>query len=95
MIHLNDIAIFVLLGPTTILIRPDGETIDSFGFDAETRYAELAEDREHKEWYYFKRFKMQLFDKIVSSAITYEQSIHYLFLIFYLLKQNYTSIYLH
>ncbi|XP_060566321.1 heat shock 70 kDa protein 12A-like [Ruditapes philippinarum] len=53
-----------LKGPTTILIKPDGETIDSFGFDAETRYAELAEDREHKDWYFFKRFKMQLFNKI-------------------------------
>ncbi|XP_045210214.2 heat shock 70 kDa protein 12A-like [Mercenaria mercenaria] len=53
-----------LKGPTTILIKPDGKTIDSFGFDAETKYAELAEDQKHKEWYFFKRFKMQLFDKI-------------------------------
>jgi hypothetical protein len=78
LIHFNDIAILVFLGPTTILIRPDGKTIDSFGFDAESRYAELAEDGEHKDWYFFKRFKMQLFDKIVSSTITYERIIHYL-----------------
>ncbi|XP_060559752.1 heat shock 70 kDa protein 12A-like [Ruditapes philippinarum] len=53
-----------LKGPTTILIHPDGKTIDSFGFDAETKYAELAEENQHKEWYFFKRFKMLLFDKI-------------------------------
>ncbi|XP_060566335.1 heat shock 70 kDa protein 12A-like [Ruditapes philippinarum] len=53
-----------LKGPTTILINPDGKTIDSFGFDAETKYAELAEENQHQKWYYFKRFKMQLFDKI-------------------------------
>ncbi|XP_060566338.1 heat shock 70 kDa protein 12A-like [Ruditapes philippinarum] len=53
-----------LKGPTTILINPDGKTIDSFGFDAETKYAELAEENQHKQWYFFKRFKMQLFDKI-------------------------------
>ncbi|XP_060566322.1 heat shock 70 kDa protein 12A-like [Ruditapes philippinarum] len=53
-----------LKGPTTILISPDGQTFDSFGFDAETKYAELAEEQKHKEWYFFKRFKMQLYDKI-------------------------------
>ncbi|XP_045181401.2 heat shock 70 kDa protein 12A-like [Mercenaria mercenaria] len=53
-----------LKGPTTILIKPDGQTIDSFGFDAETKYAELADEQQHKEWYFFKTFKMQLFGKI-------------------------------
>ncbi|XP_060559750.1 heat shock 70 kDa protein 12A-like [Ruditapes philippinarum] len=53
-----------LKGPTSILINPDGQTIDSFGFDAEDKYAELVEKGQHNDWYFFKRFKMQLYDKI-------------------------------
>jgi hypothetical protein len=48
------------------LINPDGQTIDSFGFDAEDKYAELVEKGQHNDWYFFERFKMQLYDKIVS-----------------------------
>ncbi|XP_060594731.1 heat shock 70 kDa protein 12A-like [Ruditapes philippinarum] len=51
-------------GPTCVLIKPDGKTLHSFAFDAETKYAELAEEGEHKDWYFFKRFKMMLFGKI-------------------------------
>jgi hypothetical protein len=51
---------------STILLKPD-KTFDSFGYEAEDRYAELAMDDEHKDYYYFRRFKMLLFDKIVST----------------------------
>lgn len=54
-------------GPTCALIKPDGKTLDSFGFEAENKYSDLAEEGEHEQWYFFKRFKMMLFDKIVSS----------------------------
>ncbi|KAL3862532.1 hypothetical protein ACJMK2_008492 [Sinanodonta woodiana] len=47
--------------PTTAIIRPDGETLHAFGYDAEDKYASLAENNEHKDWYYFRRFKMALF----------------------------------
>ncbi|KAK3582817.1 hypothetical protein CHS0354_035756, partial [Potamilus streckersoni] len=47
--------------PTTALIRPDGETLHAFGYDAEDKYATFAENNEHKDWYYFRRFKMSLF----------------------------------
>ncbi|WAR26663.1 HS12B-like protein, partial [Mya arenaria] len=47
-------------GPTCVLIKPDGKTLHSFGFDAETKYAELIEEDEHNNWYFFKRFKMML-----------------------------------
>ncbi|KAL3862550.1 hypothetical protein ACJMK2_008510 [Sinanodonta woodiana] len=47
--------------PTTALIRPDGETLHAFGYDAEDKYASLAQNNEHKDWYYFRRFKMALF----------------------------------
>ncbi|KAL3878936.1 hypothetical protein ACJMK2_031260 [Sinanodonta woodiana] len=47
--------------PTTALIRPDGNTLDAFGYNAEDKYGRLAENDEHKGWYYFRRFKMSLF----------------------------------
>ncbi|KAH3825516.1 heat shock 70 kDa protein 12B-like [Dreissena polymorpha] len=49
--------------PTCVLIQSDGETLDTFGFDAETKYSELCETGEHKKWYYFHRFKMMLWNK--------------------------------
>ncbi|XP_045204106.2 heat shock 70 kDa protein 12A-like [Mercenaria mercenaria] len=51
-------------GPTCVLIKPDGKTLHSFAYDAETKYAELAEENKHKDWYFFRRFKMMLFGKI-------------------------------
>ncbi|KAL3879866.1 hypothetical protein ACJMK2_032143 [Sinanodonta woodiana] len=52
--------------PTTVLIKPDAKTLDSFGYEAETRYSELAseDNNEHKRWYYFRRFKMMLHGKM-------------------------------
>ncbi|WAR14045.1 HS12A-like protein [Mya arenaria] len=50
-------------GPTCILIKPDGKTLEAFGYEAETKYADLAGENKHKKWYYFRRFKMKLFDK--------------------------------
>ena len=52
---------------TCVLFKPD-KTFHSFGYEAEEHYGELAADAEmgeHKQWYYFRRFKMQLFDKKV------------------------------
>ncbi|KAL3831483.1 hypothetical protein ACJMK2_023224 [Sinanodonta woodiana] len=45
--------------PTTILFDPNGD-FHSFGYEAEDKYTELAEDDEHEDWYYFSRFKMKL-----------------------------------
>lgn len=50
--------------PTCVLFNPDGE-FDSFGFEAEEKYGNLALDEEHKPWYYFRRFKMGLYDQQV------------------------------
>lgn len=47
--------------PTCLLLNPD-KTFHSFGYDAEEKYAELAEDNEHKQWHYFQRFKMKLYN---------------------------------
>ena len=54
-----------LKAPTTILIKPDGKTLEAFGYEAEDRYRELVEDNEHHGYYYFKRFKMMLHGKEV------------------------------
>ncbi|XP_052795057.1 heat shock 70 kDa protein 12A-like isoform X2 [Mya arenaria] len=51
-------------GPTCVLIKPDGRTLHSFAYDAESKYAELSGEEKHTDWYYFRRFKMMLFDKI-------------------------------
>ncbi|KAH3834076.1 hypothetical protein DPMN_107394 [Dreissena polymorpha] len=59
-----------LKGPTCVLIRPDGKTLEAFGYEAETRYSELSEDDQHKKWYYFRRFKMSLWKKDDLSKIS-------------------------
>ncbi|KAL3862559.1 hypothetical protein ACJMK2_008519 [Sinanodonta woodiana] len=56
--------------PTTALIRPDGKTLHAFGYDAEDKYASLAQNNEHKDWYYFRRFKMALFKDMTLSRQT-------------------------
>ncbi|KAL3871047.1 hypothetical protein ACJMK2_039070 [Sinanodonta woodiana] len=48
--------------PTTILFQPDGFTMDAFGYDAESKYVELAQKEEHTNWFYFKRFKMKIYE---------------------------------
>ncbi|XP_062573871.1 heat shock 70 kDa protein 12B-like [Saccostrea cucullata] len=45
--------------PSVILLKPD-KNFDSFGYDAEDKYASLTELSEHEGWLYFKRFKMAL-----------------------------------
>ncbi|XP_053400546.1 heat shock 70 kDa protein 12A-like [Mercenaria mercenaria] len=62
-----------LQAPTCVLINPDGKTLDSFGYVAETKYAELAADELHKPWFFFRRFKMMLFDKMkIQRQVTLE-----------------------
>ena len=55
--------------PTCVLIKSDGQTLEAFGYEAETKYADLADSGQHKEWYFFKRFKMMLHGKIVRSSM--------------------------
>jgi len=52
--------------PTFLLIKPDGRTVDSFGYEAQERYSELFLDGCNGDWYYFTQFKMLLYDKTVS-----------------------------
>jgi len=45
--------------PTCVLLNPSKE-FNSFGFDAENKYVDLANDKEHSAWLLFRRFKMIL-----------------------------------
>ena len=48
---------------TCVLFDPD-QNFANFGYDAEAQYDDLAAEGTdtHKDWFYFRRFKMQLFD---------------------------------
>ena len=48
-----------------VLFHPSGE-FDSFGFDAEEKYNDLAMDDLHHDWFFFRRFKMLLYNTEVS-----------------------------
>ncbi|XP_062582486.1 heat shock 70 kDa protein 12A-like isoform X2 [Saccostrea cucullata] len=48
---------------TSILFNPEGE-FEEFGFAAEDLYLDLAAEKQESDWYFFHRFKMQLFDKM-------------------------------
>ncbi|XP_071142703.1 heat shock 70 kDa protein 12B-like [Mytilus edulis] len=45
--------------PTCLLLNSNKE-FDSFGYEAENKYAELVMDGEQEDYYYFHRFKMSL-----------------------------------
>ena len=49
--------------PTSLLLNPD-QTFNSFGFEAEDKFAELVADENHHEFYLFQRFKMELHWKV-------------------------------
>ncbi|CAG2190345.1 unnamed protein product [Mytilus edulis] len=46
--------------PTCVLFDHNGE-FHSFGAEAEEKYTTLAENEAHENWYFFRRFKMQLY----------------------------------
>ena len=46
--------------PTCALISPDRRKLVAFGYEAENKYKDLVVDDKHRDYYYFKRFKMSL-----------------------------------
>ena len=56
--------------PTCALIKPDGKTLEAFGYEAENKYNELVENDEHNQYYFFKRFKMALHNKVCYNQIS-------------------------
>ena len=77
--HAADRGLVSFKTPTTVLLDKDEKLVD-FGFDAETAYAELSEDEEHEEYFYFRRFKMMLHDESRKSVREFSK---YVFLFFY------------
>ncbi|KAK3611846.1 hypothetical protein CHS0354_040520 [Potamilus streckersoni] len=59
---------------TAILVKEDGKTLDSFGYEAENKYVHFADDEaeELHTWYYFWRFKMLLYNRKISRNMTLE-----------------------
>ena len=45
----------------TCLLLDDNEELVSFGYEAENKYSEIVHDRKQNEYFFFQRFKMQLY----------------------------------
>ena len=58
---------------TCVLFDATGK-FHSFGFEAEKEYSNLALDDNHHDWYYFRRFKMMLYDEKVHVQFLVHQS---------------------
>ena len=55
--------------PTSVLVNPD-EQFDSFGYDAESKYAELLEEDDKGEgWALYRKFKMILHNNPVMCCL--------------------------
>ncbi|CAG2190347.1 unnamed protein product [Mytilus edulis] len=44
----------------TCILFNQNQVFESFGGEAEDKYTDLAQEEEHMDWFFFKRFKMQL-----------------------------------
>ena len=64
-IHCNHIwnagarALSSMKTPTCLLLDKEKKFV-AFGYDAENQYADLVMDKEHDDYYFFHRFKMNL-----------------------------------
>lgn len=54
--------------PSCILFSPD-QQFNSFGYDAEDKYMWLAMEGNHENWFFFKHFKMLLYEHRVNSNL--------------------------
>ena len=59
----------VTLKTSTCVLFDAAGNFHSFGFEAEEKYSNLALDEMHHNWYYFRRFKMMLYDKTVQMSL--------------------------
>ena len=74
--------------PTCLLLKPD-LSFDSFGYQAEEKYANLNNLSEEKEYMFFRHFKMLLHNDEVWSALDYKSLVcltilFHLYFIFFL-----------
>nr|XP_022297580.1 heat shock 70 kDa protein 12A-like [Crassostrea virginica] len=56
---------------STCILFDEDKRFNKFGFEAEAKYVDLTMDKENKDWYFFRRFKMTLYNKQSSSADWY------------------------
>lgn len=69
--------------PTTVLIKPDGVTLEAFGYEAEDRYSELVDEGGHAPYYFFQRFKMILYENKVCETGSGYKLTHFLNQVFH------------
>ncbi|XP_022297241.2 heat shock 70 kDa protein 12A-like [Crassostrea virginica] len=48
---------------STCILFDEGVNFSKFGLEAEAKYLDLIMDNQHGTWYFFRRFKMTLYDK--------------------------------
>lgn len=88
------------LKTSTCVLFDKKKKFHSFGFEAEDNYVNFAEeDESHKDYYFFRRFKMKLFDKMVSKYVMYHQTKSYWLIIhvyyhFQKLKHSLTKLFM-
>ncbi|KAL4230094.1 hypothetical protein ACF0H5_010479 [Mactra antiquata] len=58
--HSGAAQLISLKTPSILLLNPD-KSFKSFGYDAENDYADLAIDNKHTDYYFFRHFKMLLY----------------------------------
>ena len=58
----------VTLKTSTCVLFDAAGNFHSFGFEAEEKYSDLALDEIHHNWYYFRCFKLMLYDKTVQMS---------------------------
>lgn len=66
--HWCDVGFISSKTPTTVLIDKN-EKFVAFGFEAQTKYAELLENGEGKDYFYFQHFKMMLYDHAKTKVV--------------------------
>ena len=52
----------------TCLLLDDNEELVSFGYEAENKYSDIVIDRKQNEYFFFQRFKMQLYKNKVNNV---------------------------
>jgi hypothetical protein len=54
--------------PSTVLLTPE-KRFHSFGYEAEWKYGQLAADKNHTGWYYYRKFKMTMMQNEVNRSL--------------------------
>ena len=57
----------ISLKTPTCLILDDKEELVSFGYEAENKYSDIVMDHKQNEYFFFQRFKMQLYKNKVNN----------------------------